>query len=590
VVIRNAAGEIVWDMNPYQFLAGDTSPETVHPSLRRQAALNNQHGLFQVRERVYQVRGYDLANMGIIVGATGYIVIDPLTSTDTARAAIELVYAHLGKKPIRAVVYSHSHADHWAGVKGVVSAEEVRGGQVRIIAPAGFLEEAVGENVYAGNAMARRAQYMYGALLPRGPQDQVDAGLGKSLPRSVASSLIPPTDTIGTTGQTLVIDGVTIVFQMTPGAEAPAGMNLHFPELRALFMADNCVASLHNLLTPRGSQVRLARAWSHFIREAWDRFGETTEVVFAGHNWPRWGRENIARFLKKQADAYQYIHDQTLRLANHGLTPGEIAEELRLPPDLAGEWFNRDYYATVGWNAKAVYQHYLGWFDGNPAHFDPLPPVEAGKKYVEFMGGADRTLARARTAFDRGEYRWVAQVVNHVVFADPENETARLLQAAALEQLGYQSESAVFRNFYLSGARELRQGIRKPFTKMARPADVYQALSLDMIFNTMAVRLNGPKAAGRSLTVNWHFTDTNERYVLALENAVLKHTSGKQAPNADCSLQLTRVLFNDILNGTTSFPVRVLLGQIAYEGSLLKLNELFSLLDEFDSGFPIVTP
>ena len=590
VAIRNAAGQVVWDMNQYRFL-NETAPlETINPSLRRQAILNNQHGLFQVTERVYQVRGYDLANLGIILGDTGYIVIDPLTSVDTARAAIELVFTHLGKKPILAVIHSHSHADHWSGIKGVVSPEEVQAGKVRIIAPAGFMEEAVGENLYAGNAMIRRAQYMYGTLLPRGPQGQVDAGLGKSLPRSVVSSLIHPTDTVDQTGQTLTVDGVQMVFQMTPGTEAPSNLNVHFPALRALFMADNCVATLHNLLTPRGSQVRNAKAWSGFIREALERFGETSEVVFAGHTWPRWGKATIARFLRKQADAYKYIHDQTLRLANHGYTMAEIAEALRLPDELAGEWFNRDYYATVGWNAKAVYQHYLGWFDGNPAHFNPLPPVEASRKYVEFMGGADQTLTKAKAAFERGEYRWVAQVVNHVVFADPGNEAARRLQAAALEQLGYQSESAVFRNFYLFGAQELRQGVEKPFAKLPPAPDVYQALTLDLIFDGLAVRLNGPKAAGRSLTVNWHFTDTGERYVLSLENAVLNHAAGKQAQDADCSVKLTRILFNDLITGKTTFTARVLLGQITYAGSLLKLNELFSLLDEFDLWFNIVTP
>jgi alkyl sulfatase BDS1-like metallo-beta-lactamase superfamily hydrolase len=588
--IRNEAEQVVWDMDRYAFLNGAAPLETVNPSLRRQALLNNRHGLFQVTEGVYQVRGYDLANLGIIAGATGYIVIDPLTSVDTARAAMELVYAHLGRRPVLAVIYSHSHADHWSGVKGVVSAAEVREGRVRIIAPAGFLEEAVGENVYAGNAMIRRAQYMYGALLPRGPRGQVDAGLGKSLPGPVSSSLIPPTDTVTRTGQTLTVDGVQIVFQLTPGTEAPANMNMHFPGLRALFLADNGVASLHNLLTPRGSQVRNAKSWSGCLREAWERFGETTEVVFAGHNWPRWGNENIARFLKKQAAVYKYIHDQTLRLANHGLTPAEIAEELRLPDELTEEWFNREYYATVGWNAKAVYQHYLGWFDGNPAHLNPLPPEEAGRKYVEFMGGADQTLAKAREAYARGEYRWVAQVVNHVVFADPGNEAARRLQAAALEQLGYQSESAVFRNFYLFGAQELRQGVNKPFTRLPLPPDVYQALTPEMIFDGMALRLNGPRAAGRSLTVNWHFTDTEERYVLSLENAVLNHSAGKQAQGADCSVRLTRALFNDILTGQTSFPARVLLGQITYEGNLLKLHELWSLLDAFDPWFNIVTP
>jgi len=588
--IRDPEGNIVWDMGPYAFLNGDAPLETINPSLRRQAALNNIHGLFKVTDRIYQVRGYDLANMGIVVGETGYIIIDPLTSVVTTKAAIDLFYEHIGKKLIVAVIYSHSHGDHWAGVKGVVSEEDVKSGKVRVIAPARFMEEAVSENIFAGNAMIRRGQYMYGTLLPRGPQGQVDAGLGKSLPRRMASSLIRPTDIVSRTGEEITVDGVRIVFQNTPGTEAPANMNFYFPQFRALYMADNCVGTLHNLLTPRGASVRDGKAWAGFIYEAIDLYGDTSEVVFLGHTWPRWGKENVAKFLRKQGDIYKYIHDQTLRLANHGYTPMEIAEQIKLPDALAREWFNRDYYATLGWNTKAVYQYYLGWYDGNPANFNPLPPVEASRKYVEFMGGADQVLSRARAAFDKGDYRWVAQVVNHVVFAEPKNEKARSLQADALEQLGYQSESAVFRNIYLFGAKELREGVKKPFPKIPLPVDVYQALTLDLIFDGMAIRLNGQKAAGRSITVNWQFTDTNERYVLFLENAVLNYKAGRQAQKADVTIKLTRSVFNNIITGQTTFLARVLLGQVTYEGSIGKLNELMSLLDDFDLWFNVVTP
>jgi len=589
-VIRDSAGRIVWNMTQYDFLKKDAPYETINPSLQRQAALNNLHGLFKVNDRIYQVRGYDLANMGIIISDKGYIIIDPLTSTDTARAAMQLVHDHLGKKPITAVIYSHSHGDHWSGVKGIISEQDVKTGKVKVIAPAGFMKDAVSENVYAGNAMMRRAQYMYGALLPRGAKGQVDAGLGKSLPSAISSSLIPPTDTVLKSGQEITVDGIRIVFQLTPSTEAPANMNFLFPELRTLFMADNCVGTLHNLLTPRGSQIRDAKAWAGFIYEAIELFSDKSDVVILGHTWPRWGKEKIVNFLNKQAAAYKYIHDQTLRLANHGYTMAEIAEEIKLPDTLAKEWFNRDYYATAGWNAKAVYQHYLGWFDGNPANFNPLPPVEASKKYVEFMGGADQVLSKAREAYEKGEYRWVAQVVNHVVFADPENETARLLQADALEQLGYQSESAVFRNFYLFGAQELRHGVRKPREKMTPPLDVVQALTVDMIFDSMAVRLNGPKAAGKVITINWHFTDTNERYLLSLENSVLNHTAGKQSKNAGCSIEISRDIFNKIIAGQTTFSARILLGQIKYQGSIKKLSELMALLDDPEPFFNIVEP
>lgn len=589
-IIRDTAGNAVWDMDQYAFLNGNAPIETINPSLRRQAALNNIHGLFKVTDKIYQVRGYDLANMGVIVGDTGYIVIDPLTSVVTAKAAIDLVYQHVGKKPIVAVIYSHSHGDHWAGVKGVISAEEVKAGKIRVIAPVGFMEDAVSENIFAGNAMIRRGQYMHGALLPRGPKGQIDSGLGKSLPLRLDSSLIQPTDIISKTVQELTIDGVRIVFQNTPGTEAPSNMNFHFPQYRALYMSDNCVAALHNLLTPRGAQIRDAKAWARFIYEAVDLFGETSDVVFLGHTWPRWEKINVIKFLKKQADIYKFIHDQTLRLANHGFTPIEIAEQIKLPDELSKEWFNRDYYATVGWNTKAVYQDYLGWYDGNPANFNPLPPVEASRKYVEFMGGADQVLARAKKAFDNGEYRWVAQVVNHVIFADPENEKARSLQADTLEQLGYQSESAVLRNIYLFGAKELRDGVEKPFPKIPLSPDVYQALTLDLIFDGIAVRLNGTKAAGKTIIVNWYFTDTNERYVLTLQNSVLNHTTGKQVQNADVTIKLTRTLFNEIITGNANFLARVLLGHIAYEGNIKKFSELMSLLDEFDLWFNIVTP
>lgn len=590
VIIRDSDGSIVWDMTQYAFLKNDSPLETINPSLHRQATLNNLHGLFKVNDRIYQVRGYDLANMGIIIGDKGYIIIDPLTSIDTSRAAMRLVYDHLGKKPIIAVIYSHSHADHWSGVKGIISEQDVKTGKVKVIAPAGFMKDAVSENVYAGNAMMRRAQYMYGALLPRGARGQVDAGLGKSLPSVISSSLIPPTNSVLKSGQEITVDGVRIVFQLTPGTEAPANMNFHFPQLRTLFMADNCVATLHNLLTPRGSQIRDAKAWAGFIYEALDLFADESDVVILGHTWPRWGKERIINFLSKQAAAYKYIHDQTLRLANQGYTMTEIAEQLQLPETLANEWFNRDYYATVGWNAKAVYQYYLGWYDGNPANFNPLPPVEASKKYVEYMGGADLVLSKASEAFEKGEYRWVAQVLNHVVFAEPENERARRLQADALEQLGYQSESAVFRNFYLFGAQELRHGIKKPRGKMSPPLDVVQALTPDMIFDSMAVRLNGPKAKGKAITINWYFSDTNERYILYLDNSVLNHIAGRQSKSADCSIEIRRDLFNKVIAGQTTFPARILLGQIKYQGSIKKLSELMALLDDPEPFFNIVTP
>jgi len=590
MVIRNAQGNLVWNMDQYSFLnRDDMAPDTVNPSLWRQGRLNNFHGLFKVTDRIYQVRGYDLSNISFILGDTGYIAIDPLVSAETAKAALELLYQHVGKKQVVAVIYTHSHVDHWAGVKGIVSEEDVKAGKVKIIASQGFLEHAVSENVMAGNAMGRRAQYMYGNLLPKGPKGQVDAGLGKTVSTG-SITMIAPTDIIRKTGEERTIDGVRIIFQYTPGTEAPTEMNFYFPQFRALCMAENCNHTLHNLYTLRGAQVRDAKAWSYFLNEAIELFGDKSDVVFISHHWPQWGKENINAWLKKQADIYKYIHDQTLRLANQGYTMLEIAEMIELPDVLAKEWYNRGYYGTVSHNAKAVYQRYLGWFDGNPANLHPLPPVEASKKYVEFMGGADAVLAKARRAYKKGEYRWVAQAVNHVVFADPKNKKARDLQADALEQLGYQAESGPWRNFYLTGAKELREGVVKLLVGSGASADVLKAMPVSMIFDFMAVHLNGPKAAGKTIKFNWNFTDTQEQYLLVLENSVLNSFSGKQAKDADATITLKRAILDEILTGKAKPEAKIASGDIIIEGNKEKLGELLSLQDKFDPWFNIVTP
>jgi alkyl sulfatase BDS1-like metallo-beta-lactamase superfamily hydrolase len=588
-VIRDAQGKVVWDMDQYSFLnRDDMAPDTVNPSLWRQGRLNNFHGLFKVSDRIYQVRGYDLSNISFIVGDTGYIAIDPLVSAETAKAALELLCQHVGKKPVVAVIYSHSHVDHWAGVKGIVSEEDVSAGKVRIIASQGFLEHAISENVMAGNAMGRRGLYMYGALLPKGPKRQVDAGLGKTTSTG-SVTMIPPTDIISKTGTEMTIDGVKIVFQYTPGTEAPTEMNFYFPQFRALCMAENCSHNLHNLYTLRGTQVRDAKAWSYFLNEAIELFGDKSDVIFISHHWPRWGKENINAWLKKQADIYKYIHDQTLRLANHGYTMLEIAEMIELPDELAKEWYNRGYYGTVSHDAKAVYQRYLGWFDGNPANLHPLPPVEASKKYVEFMGGADAVLAKARKAYKKGEYRWVAQAVNHVVFADPNNRKARNLQADALEQLGYQAESGPWRNFYLTGAQELRKGVVKSPIALVS-GDVLKAMTVGMLFDFMGVSLNGPKAAGKTAKLNWNFTDTKESYLLTLENSVLNYATGKQAKDADATIILKRATLDEVLSGQAKLEAKMVSGDIIIEGNKGKLGELLSLQDKFDLWFNIVTP
>ncbi|MEN6542452.1 alkyl sulfatase dimerization domain-containing protein [Parvibaculum sp.] len=586
----NEAGFPVWDMSTFSFIKeGSPAPATVNPSLWRQAQLNSIHGLFKVTDGIYQVRNFDLSNITFIEGKTGIIVIDPLISSETARTSLALYREHRGERPVVAVIYTHSHVDHYGGVKGVLSDEDIARGDIRIIAPEGFLEEAVSENVLAGNAMGRRATYMYGALLPRGPKGHVDAGLGKTVSLGQVS-LVPPNEIITRTGETLNVDGVEIVFQLTPDSEAPAEMNFFFPQMKALCMAENCSCHMHNLYTPRGAQVRDAKSWSRYIDEAIDIFGGKTEVLFASHHWPRWGRDVAVAFLEKQRDMYKYVHDQTLRLANHGLTPIEIAEEIALPPTLAAEWYTRSYYGTINHNAKAVYQRYLGWFDGNPAHLHPLPPVEAAKRYVEFMGGPTALLRKARECFDKGEYRWVAEVVNHLVFSDPANADARNLQADALEQLGYQAESGPWRAFYLTAAMELRNP--RPASPTPRPgaAGQVRTLPVERILDSLSVRLNGPKAGARGFAFNLGFTDTGETFLLSVENAVLHHRRNRIDPKADASIKLARTGLAEIVLREKTLGDLVAAKAATVEGNGEAFDEFVDLLDVFDFWFEIVMP
>ena len=509
-------GHAVWDLDSYAFLDDPSlaarPPTTVNPSLWRQGRLNNIAGLFEVAPRIYQVRGMDISNVTFVEGASGWIVIDPLTAEETARAALDLVEEHLGERPVHAVIYSHSHVDHFGGVRGLLSEHDISSRHVELIAPAGFLEAAISENVVAGTVMLRRATYMYGALLSHDAQGHVDTGLGKSVPALPTVGLVAPTFEIETTGTELVIDGVRMVFQITPGTEAPAEMNIFFPDLRALCMAENCTANQHNVYTLRGAQVRDALAWSKYIDESLALYAPQSDVVFASHHWPRWGADAIAQFLASQRDAYRYVHDQTLRLANLGHTANEIAEQLELPRALEDEFFNRGYYGTVSHNSKAVYQRYLGWFDGNPAHLWPHPPTEAARRYVEFMGGADAVLERAKAYFAEGDYRWVVEVVNHVIFAEPDNERARLVQADALEQLGYQSESGPWRDFYLTGALELRSNgtTMKGLRGNALRPGLVNSMTPELALDLLGVRLNGPRAEHLAFDVNVTIADRDD--------------------------------------------------------------------------------
>ena len=585
--IVDAEGRVFWNMGAFAFeQAGAPCPPTVNPSLWRQAQLNTLHGLFEVTPGLYQVRGFDISNITFIEGDEGYIVVDPLISSETAAAALALLRRHRGDRPVKAVIYTHSHVDHYGGVRGVISDADIAAG-LTIVAPEGFLDAAVSENVLAGNVMSRRATYMYGALLPRDATGHVDAGLGKTVSMG-AISLVPPTVSIARTGERLTLDGVEIVFQVTPDTEAPAEMNFFFPKFGALCMAENCSCHLHNLYTPRGAQVRDAKAWSFHIDEARRMFGADTRVLFASHHWPRWGADRADAFLRKQRDLYKFIHDQTLRLANHGLTPTEIAEEIALPPTLAAEWHTRDYYGTLNHNAKAVYQRYLGWFDGNPANLHRLPPVETGRRYVALAGGAQALLDQAREAFGAGDYRWVAELVNHLVFADPANAEARALQADALEQLGYQAESGPWRAFYLTGAMELRY----PRPPAAQPrqgaAGQLRTLPADSLLDSLSVRLNGPKAGATALGLNLAFSDTGETFAVSVENAVLHHRAGAAADAPTASL--SRATLIDLVIGLTTLEAALAAGAVTGAQGAVALRTLLTLLDRFDFWFEIIAP
>lgn len=588
-VIRSASGTAVWNLPAYRFLDGEHAPPTVNPSLWRMARLNLNHGLFKVVTGVYQVRGLDLANMTIIEAARGIIVIDPLTSTDTARAALELYYAHRPRHPVVALIYSHSHVDHYGGVKGVISEADVREGRVQVIAPAGFLDAIAGENVLAGNPMARRAQFQFGGLLRPGPRGQVDAGLGKAVARGTVS-LIAPTREITAPLETHRIHGIEIVFQLAPGTEAPAEMHLFLPAGGVLNMAENATRHLHNFCPLRGAVVRDPRLWAHYLGEALEHFGDQSAVLIGQHHWPTWGRARIRDYLEKQRDLYKYLHDQTVRLMNHGWKPAEIADVLDLPLELAREWPLRGYYGTLSHNSKAVYQRYLSWYDGNPANLNPLPPVENAKKAVAYMGGAEAALAQAREDYARGEYRWVAQVANQVVFAEPDHQAARALCADAFEQLGYQAESATWRNAYLTGARELRRGVAQLAPRPMLSPDLLTAVATSALFDFIAVRLNPAKVQGRSFVLNWTLTDSGETLALTLKHSTLTQVMGKTGADADAAVSTTRDTLVALIVRKQSVAQAIEAEALRVERDAGLVVALFEMLDDFSMQFDVVAP
>lgn len=584
--VANDQGRIVWDTEAFEFVAGqDTAPDTVNPSLWRQARLNRIAGLFEVSERVYQVRGLDLSNMTIIEGESGLIIIDPVTSVETARACIELYFANRPRRPVVAVIYSHSHPDHYGGVKGVISEDDVASGKIRVIAPEGFLEAIEGENVLSGTATYRRAQFQFGTLLKSGVRGAVDTGLGKTVTKG-ARSLIAPTQLISDKTETHVIDGVEIEFYMAPDSEAPAEMHMFFPRLRVLNMAENVTHNLHNFCPIRGAVVRDPLVWSKYIGDAIELYGDKADVLIAQHHWPTWGRRRVVELLSIHRDLYKFIHDQTLRGANRGGKPDEIAETLALPEALEAEWSCRGYYGTVYHNAKAVYQRYLSWYDGNPANLHPLPSAQSARKTIDYMGGAEAVVARARGDFDKGDFRWVTEILGKVVYADPANAEARHLLADAHEQLGYQAESGTWRNAYLYAAQELRQGVMAMTISRTLGPDLMQAMSVSTMLDYLGVRLIPEKVRGKSFVINLEITDRNEVLALTLSRGCLTHLANKSDAAAVATMSLTHAAIARLAVGASDLGAE----EIAIEGDKGAVEAVFAALDDFNPMFNVVTP
>jgi len=608
LVTPNAAGDNVWDMDAYKFIEYNgidgEAPASVNPSLWRQASLNNIHGLFKVNDGIYQLRGFDLANMTLIEGEKGWIVVDPLTSKETAKMAFDFAQKHLGQKPISAILFTHSHIDHFGGALGLVSAEEVKQQGIRIIAPEGFMEEATSENIIAGTAMSRRSMFMYGKRLARTERGHIGSGLGKG-PAFGSFGILEPNEIVNHDTNTLKVDGINIEFQFTPGSEAPAEFTFYLPDHKAFCGAEVVSRNMHNLYTLRGAKVRDALKWSSYIDQARTQFANA-DTYFGSHHWPMWGQDNIQNFLKLQRDSYKYIHDQSVRLMNGGATPSEVAEQITMPESLRTSFPNRGYYGTLKHNAKAVYQGYLGWYDANPANLDPLPDEESAIRYIKMMGGIERVVEQAQLAFnnannDTSAYRWVAELLNKAVFFDPDHTAAKALLARTYDQLGYQSESAPWRDVYLTAAYELRHGGPEKGIDIALMRDVLLETPVERFFDTLSVRLNGPKAEGENYAIKINFNDKDLSYVLNIENSVLYHqstkswnnsqldnTGSKQAINA--TLNVKHELFIDMLIGRAGLKKTLFSDDLSIDGSKLDLLAFLSLFDRPMGDFNIITP
>lgn len=585
-VVKYNDDTTIMDLSAYDFVKGQ-APGSVNPSLWRQAKLNNINGLFKVTEGIYQIRGFDLANMTIIAGASGWIIVDPLTTTETAKKALDFVNKELGYRPVSTIIFTHSHIDHFGGVFGLLDAAGNDVADIEVIAPGGFMEEATNENIIAGPAMSKRASYMYGNFLPRTERGHIDAGLGKAVPFGTFS-ILAPTLTVNS-DETQIIDGVEFEFQIVSGTEAPSEFTFYLPKLKAYCGAEMVSKTMHNLYTLRGAQVRDAVKWSKSINDAIDNQKEAG-VYFGSHHWPVWGQDNINNFLVTQRDTYQYIHDQSVRMLNAGLTATEIAEAIVMPPELDNTFSSRGYYGTAKHNAKAIYQAYLGWYDANPVNLDPLPEYESAAKYVKLMGGADAVIISAQAAYDKGEYRWSAELLNHLVFADADNAKAKELLASSYDQLGYQAESAPWRDVYLSGAYELRHGAAKQVIDLASMKEVMLQTPVDKFFESMAARVIGPEVFGDEFKLNINFTDLNKNYVLTLDNAVLRHKLAAKDNTADATLNISHALFIDLVIGVAGVSEVLLSDDLSIEGSKLGLVNFFSSLDQPEGVFNIVTP
>jgi alkyl sulfatase BDS1-like metallo-beta-lactamase superfamily hydrolase len=581
------AGHTAWDMERYQFLATGKEFDSIHPSLQRQSTLGLNFGLYEVVPGIYQVRGFDLANITFIKGDTGWIVFDPLTALETARAARELVDQHLGKRPIVAVVYSHSHADHFGGVRGIVDEAEVRAGKVQIIAPRDFMEHAVSENIYAGNAMSRRLFYQYGVLLPAGPFGHAGQGLGMNVAAG-NTGLMAPTRLVEEPIEELTVDGVRMIFQNTPDTEAPSEMNTYFPDKKALWMAENVTGTIHNIYTLRGALVRDALAWSKYINRALYRFGDEAEVMFASHHWPRWGKQRVQEIMRAQRDAYAHLNNQVLHLANQGVTINQIHNVYEVPETLQRQWYARGYHGSPEHNSRAVINRYLGYWDANPATLIPLSPTDSAPLYVEMMGGAPRILARGKELYDEGKYRHAQEILNKLVLAEPDNRAAKDLLAEVFEQIGYQQENPGLRNSFLAGAYELRSGIPQGASAKTAGPDTIRAMSTELFLDFIGIRMDSRKAEGMEFTINLSTPDNGEKFAVELSNATLTNISGVQAKDADLTVTIDRSDLEEVMMGTKTLVAQIDDGTAKIQGDRGVLDELRSTLIEFDLGFEIL--